>query len=255
MRSTFAERNPACAPVFDLFQPIFCILGPVLYVNDPDYIQEPTICQPWRYPGFPGSEPPRVTRRPNPEGTGGSAVFDQLKGNEPTWPAIVREGLTRDEREELKRLQRENRELKKANEILRLASAFFAQAESPASARGQSTMMTLRIFMPKPFLSPMVDAFRKAGKQTFRGFRSFLGMGERASGDFSRICSLSAERCARAGLRGLAISSVVCVTLEKKEQGKMLFLYIHYDILNLLHIALNDNCSVDEQEGSSDDES
>jgi transposase len=37
--------------------------------------------------------------------------------------------LTTDEREELKRLQREVRELKKANEILRLASAFFAQAE------------------------------------------------------------------------------------------------------------------------------
>ena len=82
-------------------------------------------------------------------------VFDQVQENEPTWPAIVsvssmigftaetlrrwvrqaerdagkREGLTTDEREELKRLQRENRELKKANEILRLASAFFAQAE------------------------------------------------------------------------------------------------------------------------------
>ena len=40
-----------------------------------------------------------------------------------------REGLTTSEREELKRLQRENRELKKANEILRLASAYFAKAE------------------------------------------------------------------------------------------------------------------------------
>jgi transposase-like protein len=40
-----------------------------------------------------------------------------------------REGLTTAEREELKRLQRENRELKKANEILRLASAYFAKAE------------------------------------------------------------------------------------------------------------------------------
>lgn len=82
-------------------------------------------------------------------------VFDQVKGNEPIWPVIVsvsskigctaetlrrwvrqaehdtgkREGFSTDEREELKRLQRENRELKKANEILRLASAFFAQAE------------------------------------------------------------------------------------------------------------------------------
>jgi transposase-like protein len=82
-------------------------------------------------------------------------VREQVKGNEPTWPAIVsvasklgcsaeslrrwvrqaerdagkREGLNTDEREELRRLQREVRELKKANEILRLASAFFAQAE------------------------------------------------------------------------------------------------------------------------------
>jgi transposase-like protein len=82
-------------------------------------------------------------------------VFEQVKANEPTWPVIVsvatkigctaetlrrwvrqaerdtgkREGITTDEREELKRLQREVRELKKANEILRLASAFFAQAE------------------------------------------------------------------------------------------------------------------------------
>lgn len=82
-------------------------------------------------------------------------VFEKTKDGEPTWPAIVsvaekigctpetlrrwvrqaerdagkREGLTTTERDELKRLQRENRELKKANEILRLASAFFAQAE------------------------------------------------------------------------------------------------------------------------------
>ena len=40
-----------------------------------------------------------------------------------------RPGLSRDERERLKALERENRELKRANEILRKASAFFAQAE------------------------------------------------------------------------------------------------------------------------------
>jgi transposase len=82
-------------------------------------------------------------------------VFEQAKDNEPTWPIIVsvatkigctaetlrkwvrqaerdagkREGLTTDERTRLKALEKENRELKKANEILRLASAFFAQAE------------------------------------------------------------------------------------------------------------------------------
>lgn len=82
-------------------------------------------------------------------------VMDKVKENEPTWPSIVsvaekigctaetlrrwvrqaerdsgkREGLTTDERVKLKALEKENRELKKANEILRLASAFFAQAE------------------------------------------------------------------------------------------------------------------------------
>jgi transposase-like protein len=40
-----------------------------------------------------------------------------------------RPGLTGAERERLKELERENRELKRANEILRKASAFFAQAE------------------------------------------------------------------------------------------------------------------------------
>jgi transposase-like protein len=40
-----------------------------------------------------------------------------------------REGLTSTERERLKALERENRELKRANEILRKASAYFAQAE------------------------------------------------------------------------------------------------------------------------------
>jgi transposase len=41
----------------------------------------------------------------------------------------LRGGLSTSEREQLKLLQRENRELKRANEILRTASAFFAQAE------------------------------------------------------------------------------------------------------------------------------
>ena len=38
-------------------------------------------------------------------------------------------GVTTDERERMKALQRENRELRQANEILRKASAYFAQAE------------------------------------------------------------------------------------------------------------------------------
>ena len=40
-----------------------------------------------------------------------------------------RAGLTTDERQRLKDLEREVRELKRANEILRKASAYFAQAE------------------------------------------------------------------------------------------------------------------------------
>jgi transposase-like protein len=39
------------------------------------------------------------------------------------------EALSADERERLKALERENRELRRTNEILCLASAFFAQAE------------------------------------------------------------------------------------------------------------------------------
>jgi transposase-like protein len=38
-------------------------------------------------------------------------------------------GLTSTERDRLKALERENRELQRANDILRKAAAFFAQAE------------------------------------------------------------------------------------------------------------------------------
>ena len=41
----------------------------------------------------------------------------------------IRGGLSTSDRERLKQLERENRELKRANEILRKASAYFAQAE------------------------------------------------------------------------------------------------------------------------------
>ena len=40
-----------------------------------------------------------------------------------------RPGLTTEEQQRLKVLERENRELRRANEILRKASAYFAQAE------------------------------------------------------------------------------------------------------------------------------
>src|SRR5512140_638601 len=40
-----------------------------------------------------------------------------------------RDGVTTEERERFRALERENKELRRANEILKLASAFFAQAE------------------------------------------------------------------------------------------------------------------------------
>ena len=46
-----------------------------------------------------------------------------------------RPGLTIEERARLKELERENRELKRANEILRLASAYFAKAELDRRAK------------------------------------------------------------------------------------------------------------------------
>ena len=41
----------------------------------------------------------------------------------------MREGVTSEERDRIKGLEREVKELRRANEILKLASAFFAQAE------------------------------------------------------------------------------------------------------------------------------
>lgn len=46
-----------------------------------------------------------------------------------------RPGLTSDERQRLKQLERENLELRCANEILRLASAYFAKAELDRRAK------------------------------------------------------------------------------------------------------------------------
>ena len=82
-------------------------------------------------------------------------VFEQMPQHESQWAAICsiaekigatsdtvrrwvrraerdlgkRPGITTSERDRLKELEREVRELKRANEILRKASAFFAQAE------------------------------------------------------------------------------------------------------------------------------
>ncbi len=49
--------------------------------------------------------------------------------------ARQRPGLTTDERQRLKELERENRARKRANEILKRASAFFAKAELDRRAK------------------------------------------------------------------------------------------------------------------------
>ena len=49
--------------------------------------------------------------------------------------AGARPGLTTEERQRLKQLERENVELRRANEILRLASAYFAKAELDRRAK------------------------------------------------------------------------------------------------------------------------
>ena len=41
----------------------------------------------------------------------------------------MRDGITSDERERIKAVERENKELRRTNEILKVANAFFAQAE------------------------------------------------------------------------------------------------------------------------------
>lgn len=46
-----------------------------------------------------------------------------------------RTGITTEMSEKMKALERENRELKQANEILRKASAYFAQAELDRRSR------------------------------------------------------------------------------------------------------------------------
>ena len=66
-----------------------------------------------------------------------SAAATRRSGTGCARPSAIRArpGLTTDERAALKRLQRENVELKRANEILRKASAFFAQAELDRRAK------------------------------------------------------------------------------------------------------------------------
>ena len=60
-------------------------------------------------------------------GCAGATLHEWVKRHE--IDAGVRGSVTTAERERIKALEREVKELRKANEILKLASAFFAQAE------------------------------------------------------------------------------------------------------------------------------
>lgn len=69
--------------------------------------------------------PSRLSRRPELRSPSAS---DHLT-SEALGAAERARGLSTSDRERLKQLERENRKLKRANEILCTASAFFAQAE------------------------------------------------------------------------------------------------------------------------------
>ncbi len=60
-------------------------------------------------------------------GCAGATLYDWAKKHE--IETGVRDGVPLAERERIQALEREVKELRQANEILRLASAFFAQAE------------------------------------------------------------------------------------------------------------------------------
>ncbi len=65
--------------------------------------------------------------RRSPSGESGQTLHEWVKKAEVD--SGVRAGVPSDVAAQLKALERENRELRQANEILRKASAYFAQAE------------------------------------------------------------------------------------------------------------------------------
>jgi transposase len=81
----------------------------------------------WEHEGAHGSQ--WAATRSIAEKIGCSAETLRLWVRQAERDAGRRPGLTTDERARLTTLERENRELKRANEILRKASAYFAQAE------------------------------------------------------------------------------------------------------------------------------
>ena len=80
----------------------------------------------------------------------GSSVAELAREYEPTEPTIrnwirqaridegEQEGVTTDQKEEMKRLRRENRKLRQEREILKKAAAWFAQETDPMNPNGSS---------------------------------------------------------------------------------------------------------------------
>ena len=62
--------------------------------------------------------------------------------------AGLRPGVSSDEHAEIKRLKRENAELRRANEILKAASSFFAAELDRPTTRGSDSLTCSRIVLP-----------------------------------------------------------------------------------------------------------
>jgi transposase len=86
----------------------------------------------------------------------------------------MRDGVTSTERDRVKALEREVRELRKANEILRLASAFFAQASSTADSNP--------------------ERFHRPASGYLRGRADLQGVAGRPVG-LSTLCRATEESC------------------------------------------------------------
>ena len=119
-----------------------------------------------------------------------------------------RPGLTTSEREELKRLQRENFELKRANEILRKASAFFAQAELDRRAKcwSRSSITTARPTESSRFVRfcPSLRRRTSGARRNSRirhGGRREPGV-MRISDERFDACGMSTSRCTGPGRCG-----------------------------------------------------
>jgi hypothetical protein len=104
-----------------------------------------------------------------------------------------RPGLTTDERQPLKQLERENFELKRANEILRKASAFFAQAELAVAQRterqGSLLIDSVRQYRTASTLAPSPEAGKR--QRPFQNARSLKEPFAFGAERYAKSCTLA----------------------------------------------------------------